>query len=529
MFDERARKRERRLRIANLLLIGIVIGFTVSAFLFNPFTGSTGDETQPSSAEMLAQAPGIGDTSNRSVVREVPSAAAANQAERGENSLDNALRLEESFNSVVRKVLPSVVELRITERVTQRIPSSQDFFPWFFGIPRDQFEEREFETNSLGSGFIFLKEGDTYYVLTNNHVAGKADRISVVMHDNTIYDNAELIGANVRRDLAVVSFTSEEDYPIVGFGDSDILEVGDWVLAMGSPYGFISSVTAGIVSALGRSGVDIGIVSDFIQTDASINQGNSGGPLVNIRGEVVGINTWIAAPTGGNVGLGFAIPINNVAQVVDQLIEFGDVQDGWLGISMIDTASLPSGYPEVYRKHTGVFVAGVYLNSPSYESGIMPGDIVTKFNTTATRTGEILAREISNANIGVTHSITVIREGEEKTFSVDLDVRQSDEELQRMNAYLWPGVIPIPLTDDVRRELNVASRVEGVMVQYLGTAAGTRLHSAGIRNLDIITSINHNKVTSVEDFYRLMNDEETDEFMIRYIRDRNEFFVGVIR
>lgn len=522
MTEYSAKKRLRTVRIVNFILIGVIAGFIISAFIFNPFSPQPA-EAGPSAVLAASQTP--------EQQRSVPLYQDQSPTPRGEESLDYARALEHSFNQVVEKVLPSVVELRITERVTQRLPQSFDFFPWFFGTPRDQFEEREFETNSLGSGFVFMHDPDdnTYYVLTNNHVAGQADSISVVMTDGTIYDNAELIGANARRDLAIVAFSSEAEYPLVHLGDSDSLKVGDWVLAMGSPYGYISSVTAGIVSALGRSGQAVDNISDFIQTDASINQGNSGGPLVNINGEVVGINTWIAAPAGGNIGLGFSIPINNVKRVLNDLLQFGDVQDGWLGVSMIETGNLPDGFPSEYKQPRGVFVTGVYLDAPAYASGIRPGDIIVRFDQVNTTTAEILSREIGNAGVSDTHEITVIRGGERKTLSVQLEVRKSDAEIRDMAHQLWPAVMPMPLTDEIRRDLRLRDSTEGVMVYFSGDGRRTKLYSAGIRNLDVITTINNTPVRSVEEFYKIINDDETNEFSIRFIREGNEFFVGVVR
>jgi len=521
MAADKTRRRLRRMRILNFILIGVIVGFSASAVLFQPFSQQE-SEVNPSSA--------LAASEEYAEMNRVPHFEETPRAERGEETLDYAQRLEHSFNEVVDEVLPSVVELRVTERITQQLPRGFDFFPWFFGTPRDQFEEHEFEANSLGSGFIFMHEpeDDTYYVLTNNHVAGKADSISVVMTDGTIYDNAELIGANERRDLAVVAFSSEEEYPEVTFGDSDTLKVGDWVLAMGSPYGFISSVTAGIVSALGRSGQEVGNISDFIQTDAAINEGNSGGPLVNIHGEVVGINTWIAAPTGGNVGIGFSIPINNVKQVINDLIVHGDVQDGWLGVSMIETAGLPEEFPEIYTDKDGVFISNVYLNSPAYQSGIRPGDIVKKFNDMTIDSSDMFSREIGNASVSDTHQIEVLREGEQKTFDVQLDIRGTDEEIRDMSRELWPALMPIPLNDDIRSDLGIAQDIEGVVVYYPSESRGTRMYSAGIRNFDVILSINDERIASVQDFYRMIEDD-TRELSIRFMRDGNEFFVGVVR
>jgi len=522
MAEDKTRRRLRRMRLLNIVLIGVIIGFTASTLLFQPFSSNNSEESAAAGLLTAEDSEGREDHLPYVDTRTQP---------RGEQTMEFAQRLEHSFNQVVDTVLPAVVELRVTERITQQFPQGFDFFPWFFGTPRDQFEEREYEANSLGSGFLFQFDEDTstYYLLTNNHVAGRADSISVVMTDGTIYDNAELIGANERRDLAVVTFTSEEEYPVVTLGDSDELKVGDWVLAMGSPYGYISSVTSGIVSALGRSGRDVDNISDFIQTDAAINQGNSGGPLVNIHGEVVGINTWIAAPTGGNIGLGFSIPINNVKQVVNDLIVHGDVQDGWLGISMLETENLPDDFPEVYTDTRGVFINNVYLDSPAYKSGLRPGDIVTRFNNRDIAAADELSRQVGNASVSETHRVTVLRSGEEKILEVELEVRQQDEQIREMRSQLWPAVMPMPLTDEIREDLRISEDKQGVMIYFPGETRGTKFYSAGLRNLDVVTSINNEPVATVEDFYRFIGDDDVKELSIRFLRDGSEFFVGVVR
>jgi len=517
---------------------GAVIGFIISIALLDPFNGQV-NSAQIASEQAARQ---IHDDQNQPYAAQTDSNPytksnfSANEylaSQKSYSETDSfvgggALQLQERFNQVVDKVLPSVVELQITEKITQTLPRTYDYFPWFFGTPEEEAPGREYETNSLGSGVIFRKDGDTYYVLTNNHVAGQADKITIVLTDNSTYD-AELVGANDRRDLAVVSFESEKDIPVAAFGDSDSLEVGDWVLAMGSPYGYISSVTAGIVSALGRSGQQVNNINDFIQTDAAINQGNSGGPLVNLSGEVVGINTWIAAPSGGNIGLGFSIPINNAKRIINELIEFGTVMDGWLGVSMLNVEELPESYGDVFVQKDGVFVANIFTNSPAYKSGIRAGDIITHFNGSPVKNSDEFSRLISDADIREDHTITVLRDDQKKMFEVRLDVRKPEEDIETMYNYLWPGVIPLPLTEDIRKELNLSKSQNGVAVYFMSGTSGTKLYTSGLRNLDVVTKINDKKIETVQDFYEAVNDDSISRYTFEFIREGYEYFVGVKR
>ncbi|MDR1899573.1 MAG: trypsin-like peptidase domain-containing protein, partial [Treponema sp.] len=291
----------------NLVLVGIIFGFSLA---FLSFSCST---PQSQKAARAQENPVV-----------IP-----------EDALAVAEGLQTVFRAVADKVLPSVVEVNTVSVRRQQIPNYPGI-PWeFFFGPRDpenRGQEREFRSQGLGSGIIVrMKDGfgsspDTYYVLTNHHVVGDANEISVTVYDGKTYQ-AELVGKDERRDLAMISFKSSESHPLAVFGDSDTVRVGDWAIAVGNPLGQMFSVTMGIVSAVGRTGGPAGNINDFIQTDTSINQGNSGGPLVNIRGEVIGINTWIASNNsgGGSVGLGFAIPVNNTKRSVDEFISSGTI------------------------------------------------------------------------------------------------------------------------------------------------------------------------------------------------------------
>ncbi|MCL1818163.1 MAG: trypsin-like peptidase domain-containing protein, partial [Spirochaetaceae bacterium] len=308
--------------VFNLVFLGIIFGFSLALLSFSC-------STRAPSAAQTAYAQDVG--------RE------------GIKTLES---LQGSFRSISEKVRPCVVTVSVSSvrRQGQQGDRNMPWFYYFFGRPDEgEAPDREFRNNGIGSGVILKKNGSTYYVLTNNHVVGKADDIKIHLFDGREF-STKLVGKDERKDLAVVSFETSEDLPIAAVGDSSTLHVGDWVLAVGTPFGLESTVTAGIVSALGRRGGPDGNISDFIQTDASINQGNSGGALVNLAGDLVGINTWITSPTGGSIGLGFAIPINNVKKAVDDLIERGAVQYGWLGVTisslnadMVSSLQVPDG------------------------------------------------------------------------------------------------------------------------------------------------------------------------------------------
>lgn len=520
-----------------LVTSGIAVGLLTAIFLFNPISDVTADEEAEQtvqSAQVNTETQGI-PISNEQNVQAEP-ALLSGQRENGEMQGDTQkqiiegkeFQLQESFNQVAQKVLPSVVELRVTSTVKQNVPRTNDIFPWFFGVPEEEAPSREFETQSLGSGVIFRKEGDTYYVLTNNHVTGEADAIEIVLNDSSTF-SAEIIGGDERRDLAVVSFSSDKKLPTAALGDSDTLQVGDWVLAMGSPYGYISSVTSGIVSALGRSGQQINNINDFIQTDAAINQGNSGGPLVNLNGEVIGINTWIAAPSGGNIGLGFAIPINNVKSAAAEIIEFGSVEDGWLGVSMNSLSNMPESFSQAFDIEDGIVVMNIFSDSPAYKGGIRAGDVITKFDGTKVNTSEAFSRLISDADIRKEHTVSVNRFGKSLTFSINLAVRKSEIDISQQNDQLWPGVLPMAITDDLRKELNLSKNQKGAAVYFMANSENTKLYTAGLRNLDVITKINDTRIESIEDFYTALNDEDVSRFNIEFLRNGYEYYIGVKR
>ncbi len=419
-----------------------------------------------------------------------------------EDSLRIVEALQDSFRAISNGVLPSVVEVDVTETKTvSTIDPFEDFRRFFFGAPDNSDEnsgrrQRSYEQKGLGSGVVVRRTGDVYYVLTNNHVAGDATKITVKLNDGREFD-AKLVGADSRMDIALVSFEAkDEDIPVAVLGDSDKVQTGDICFAMGAPLGFSQSVTQGIISAKGRSGSGIGNINDFIQTDAAINQGNSGGPLVNIYGEVIGINTWIASQSGGSQGLGFSIPINNLKGAIDSFISDGKVVYGWLGVSLVEPTKEYKNELGVGGKD-GALASQLFIGSPAQKGGMQPGDYITELNGHKVKDVNQLVRDVGLLPAGSEAKFKAIRGGKEIELSIKIEERS--EKVSSDNGKLWPGFIASPITSDVRKSLELDDKVQGVAVSNVmekSPAAALRL-----QNTDIITAVNGVKVTNLSEFY----------------------------
>ena len=432
--------------------------------------------------------------------------------------------MQYTFRAVSEKVLPVVVEIKVTEINIQEMPEGYSW-PFNFIEPEDESstpEQREYETNGLGSGVIVKKDKNKYYVITNNHVIGDADKLSVVLNDDTEID-AEIVGTDERKDIALISFISEEDIDTINLGNSDELYVGDWVLAVGSPLGYDQTVTAGIVSAIGRNGPEENI-SDFIQTDASINQGNSGGALVNLDGELVGINTWIATTTGVSIGLGFSIPVNNIKASIEDLIRNGSVLYGWLGVTV---SSVDSELSEQLglKKSTGTLVYNVYEDSPAWSAGLMPGDFIYKVNGINITDYKQFTRIIGELRAGDEVGLEIVREGEEISLTADIELRKTKEELISLYDKIWPGFTAVPIDSDILRELGLNEAFKGVIIKV---DKGSRAFKSGLKDFDIITEINGNKINNMLDFYSSINDK-SNNYDFKIIRNNNELEINLVR
>ena len=305
---------------------------------------------------------------------------------------------------MLKRVTPGVVNIATQGRVVTRSPLLDDpFFQRFFDIP-ELFRERR--TRGLGSGVIV--DSDEGYILTNHHVIEKAELITITLRDGRQLE-AKLIGTDSETDIAVLQIEAD-DLTAVSAADSDRLEVGDFVVAIGNPFGLGQTVTSGIISALGRSGLGIESYEDFIQTDASINPGNSGGALVNLRGELVGINTAIHSPSGGNIGIGFAIPVNMAREIMEQLIQHGEVQRGLLGVGPQDLTPELAKVFGIKRKH-GAVIAQVDPDSPADRAGLKVGDVVVRVNKRPVRNSLDLRNMVGLLRAGSRIEMEVIRDG----------------------------------------------------------------------------------------------------------------------
>jgi Do/DeqQ family serine protease len=477
----------KNLFIFNLVLIGAIFGFSLAFLSFSC--------SSPKSRAQAQTSPVI-----------IP-----------ESALAVAEELQTAFNSVSEKVLPSVVLIN-TVSVRRQAPNFNGI-PWeFFFGPRDRSpngQEREFRSQGTGSGIIVRNRSGVYYVLTNNHVVEGATEITIATREGKEYAG-ELVGSDERKDLAMISFRTEDPYPLAVLGDSDTVKVGDWTIAMGNPLGeqFSFSVTMGIVSALGRTGGPGGNINDFIQTDAAINMGNSGGPLVNIHGEVIGINTWIASnAAGGNVGLGFSIPINNTKRTIDEFIETGTTSYGWLGVSLLDPNRETAAGLGIENAR-GALASQVFLGSPADNGGIRPGDFITHVNGREARNVQQVMMAVGDLRPGDRATFTVIRDRAARDIQVRIEARTN--EVAADNRKLWPGVTVIPLTDQIRQNLELDSSDTGLIVAQV--ISGSPADIVGLRQGDRVISVNGENVGDIAAFYKALREKTTSELWFGILR-----------
>jgi serine protease Do len=398
----------------------------------------------------------------------------------------------EGIADVAEKVIDAVVNISTSQTVeakggpggeskgaTPQLPPGspfEEFFDDFFknrrggpGGPRGGGDMQPHKTSSLGSGFIIDTSG---IVVTNNHVIADADEINVIMNDGTKI-KAELVGVDKKTDLAVLKFKPVKPLIAVKFGDSDKLRLGEWVIAIGNPFSLGGTVTAGIVSARNRD-IASGPYDNYIQTDAAINRGNSGGPLFNLDGEVIGVNTLIISPTGGSIGIGFAVPSKTVAGVVDQLRQFGELRRGWLGVRIQQVTDEIAESLNI-KPARGALIAGVDDKGPAKPAGIEPGDVVVKFDGKDIKEPKDLSRVVADTAVGKEVDVVVIRKGEEQTRKVTLG-RLEDSEKLVPAAVKTPEPAEKPVTQkalgldlanlskDLRSRYKIKESVKGVII-----------------------------------------------------------------
>jgi len=422
-------------------------------------------------------------------------------------SFAHAKMVPSSFADLAEKLMPSVVNIAST----QTIRTTSNPFPFEFpeGSPfEDMFKEfnqpRERKATGLGSGFIIDEKG---IVVTNNHVIQGAEDIVVSVNGSKEY-KAKVIGKDPYMDLAVLQIESDEKFIPVSFGDSDKARVGDWVIAIGNPYGFGGTVTTGIISSRNR---DIGLTryDDFIQTDASINVGNSGGPLFDLNGKVVGINTAIIAPgRSGSIGIGFAIPSNSASKVIEQLIEFGETKRGWLGVR-IQVVTAEIAEIEKLEKPEGALVANVSEGSPAAKGGIKPGDIILEFDGKKVDTMRTLPKLVAQTQVGKRVEVKIWRNQQLISKKVLLGRLESSKEFKAENKTesdkdiiveaLKISVRDLNKNDISKRELPKNST--GVVVTKISENSPLKFVSVN----DVIVELQKKKITNSNQFFKLVN------------------------
>lgn len=432
-----------------------------------------------------------------------------------------------SFTDVAMAVSPAVVNIR-AEKVIKgggaafrhfqnpfgKDDPFRDFFERFFGdMPR-----REFKQRSLGSGFCIDKAG---YIVTNYHVIENADKIKVKLKNGKEYD-AEIVGRDAKTDIALIKVKSWRNLKAVKLGDSDALKVGEWVVAIGSPFGLEHTVTAGIVSAKGRV-IGSGPYDDFIQTDASINPGNSGGPLINMKGEVVGINTAIFSRSGGNVGIGFAIPINLARGIIDQLKASGTVTRGWLGVSIQDLTPELAEYYGV-KDDKGALVGEVFKGDPADKAGIKPKDVIIEVDGNKVEDSRQLSQKIAGVPVGGEITVKVVRDGKKKTFRVKIVKRTDGKESLALKQPVEKtdlGMTVSTLAGELARRYGI-SEDQGVVV--VGVERGGPADKADVQEGDLILEIDHKPIKTLEDYQSQIKKVKKGDTVPFLIKRKRGFF-----
>lgn len=410
-------------------------------------------------------------------------------------------RAPDSFSALARRLMPSVVNITTSQTVA---PNGMPEFP--DGSPLERFNEffgRDPEgfrrEGSLGSGFVVSADG---VIITNNHVIENADEINVIFASGRTLQ-AELIGTDVETDIAVLKVESDAPLPFVEFADSDAAEVGDWVMAIGNPFGFGGSVSAGIISARNRD-IQSGRYDDFIQTDAAINRGNSGGPLFNLNGEVVGVNTAIISPTGGSVGLGFSIPANLVEQVSAQIIEYGKPRRGWFGVNV---QGIDEGLADAYGLDgaDGVIITNIDDEGPAGSADFEVGDLLLTFDGKMIENVRGLTRIVAETEIGKRVRVDLIRDRKRRTVTFEVGELASNNESETREPLPENALAQNPIgaelknvDDDARRRYGIARGVDGVLVN---SVAANGPSFGKLRKGDVITEMGFKRVADLEDAY----------------------------
>ncbi len=438
----------------------------------------------------------------------------------------------ESFADIAEKLGPTVVNVYTTQvlkssRVPQIFPFQEDdeipeMFKRFFGFPHPngRTPRREMKRTSLGSGVIHTSDG---YIITNNHVVENADKINIRLTNHEEYE-AKIIGRDPKTDLALIKIEPKSPLPTANFGNSEKLRVGDWVVAIGNPFGFEQTVTAGIVSGKGRS-IGTGPYENFIQTDASINPGNSGGPLFNLKGEMVGINSAIYSRSGGNIGLGFAIPINMAKTVIQQLKEHGKVTRGWLGV-MIQHVSPELADQFKLERPTGALVGEVTPESPAEKAGIKPGDIILTYDGKEINQMTMLPSLVAQTTVGNKVEITLFRNGKKENITITIGKLKEDQPVygaleDKVDKEL--GLTLQTLTPELAESLQIKEKTGLVITDV---EPGSSAAEVGLKRGDLVLEVNRKPVDDVKTYHQILKKvEKNGKILFLIKRDEHTRFV----
>ncbi|TYK66155.1 Do family serine endopeptidase [Colwellia echini] len=413
-----------------------------------------------------------------------------------------------SLAPMLEKATPAVVSISVVGTHKTQQQNIPEAFKFFFGDRnRGQAQERQFR--GLGSGVII--DSDKGYIVTNNHVIANADEIMITLKDGRQLE-AKKLGSDAKSDIALLQVEAE-NLSEIKLADSDALRVGDFTVAIGSPFGLGQTVTSGIVSALGRSNLNIEQYEDFIQTDAAINSGNSGGALVNLRGELIGINTAIIGPSGGNVGIGFAIPSNMMDNLVKQIVEFGEVHRGVLGVSGRSVNSEIAKAMELETSQ-GSFIEQVMPGSAADEAGIKAGDVIVAMNGKAIKSFFELRAKIGTIGANQKVKLTIIRDGDSEEFTVTL---KQDQSADIAAASIHPMLDGAKFNNDSKKQVVVIEQVaEGSPAQMIGLQKG-----------DLITGVNKTRIKDLAQLRDYLKDQAGEVFALNIVRDKNSLYLMI--
>lgn len=434
-------------------------------------------------------------------------------------------RSSKAFTSVVKKAMPAVVHVQVEKTVGAKSYGTQDneffnnpFFERFFGPQyhrRTPQQPRQHKQQGQGSGFIISKDG---YILTNNHVVEDADTITVILSDNQKIE-AKLIGADPQSDVALIKIDNGGDLPVIPMGDSSTLEVGEWVIAIGNPFGLSQTVTVGVVSAKGRSRMGINEYENFIQTDAAINPGNSGGPLLNIHGKVVGINSALFSRTGGYMGIGFAIPINMVKAIENQLQKHGKVTRGWLGVAIQDVdENLAKSFN--LKKAGGILVSEVTKDSPADKAGLKQGDVLIKLNGTVLEDVNDLRNRVALIIPKTRADLEIIRDGKSKNIEVVIgeqptNFNRNGSTNNGRNSLEDFGLSFQELTPELAEQLGYQGE-RGIVVGDV--QPGSAADSAGLKPGHLVQEINKSPVTNMKDLEKVLKKADNPKRLLLRVK-----------